>query len=238
MPKRRADATGDDPVTPRNRRRRGCPARRPTGDATGEAAGTDREPLPAPGAESEPEQAALPPEAPVETVTVDEAVAEPAPEPELAAAEARDEPGDEHHDEEGMSWPARFLTALVLIIAGAALGVWGAPKLAPLMPSGLRPVADWLAPGKADAEAEIAALRARARRGDRRGGDAAGRSRLGRRHRRAHRRGGRRRRDPAARRRSRRCKEAVSSDDAAEASASGSAGWTQACRARRPSSRR
>lgn len=151
MPKRKADATEDDPVTPGE------------GDvppeATGEATPTDQEPLPAPGAESEPEQPPPPPEAPVETVTVDEAVSEPVGEPG-PASEARDEPADDHHDDDGMSWPARLLAALVLVIAGAALGIWGAPRLAPLLPSGLQPVADWLAPGKADTEAEIAALRA------------------------------------------------------------------------------
>jgi hypothetical protein len=158
MPKRRADATEDAPLTPETG---GEGEVRP--EAGGNATETDREPLPAPGAESEPEQHAAPPEPPVEAVTVDEAVSEPAAEPlpePAAMADAREEPGEEHHEEEGMSWPARLLTALVLLIAGAALGIWGAPKLAPLLPSGLKPVADWLAPGRADSEAEIAALKA------------------------------------------------------------------------------
>ena len=52
------------------------------------------------------------------------------------------------------------MTALVLLLAGAGLGIWGAPKLAPMLPSGMKPVADWLTPGAGTAEAEIAALRA------------------------------------------------------------------------------
>ena len=48
----------------------------------------------------------------------------------------------------------------MLLLAGAGLGIWGAPKLAPMLPSGMKPVADWLTPGAGTAEAEIAALRA------------------------------------------------------------------------------
>lgn len=52
---------------------------------------------------------------------------------------------------------AKALTALVLLIAGAALALWGAPKVAPYLPA---PVAAWLAPGTPDALAAVAALRA------------------------------------------------------------------------------
>ncbi len=161
MPKRRADATEDDPVTPET----GGAGDEIRSDATEGAP----DPLPTAGAESEPAVQPEPPVETVETVTVDEAAAEPAPEaapapepgPVPAAAEAREDLAEEHHEEEGMSLAARLLTVLLLLIAGAALGIWGAPRLAPLLPSGLAPVADWLTPGRSDAEAEIAALRER-----------------------------------------------------------------------------
>jgi hypothetical protein len=59
------------------------------------------------------------------------------------------------------SFAARALVALLLLLAGAALGIWAAPRIAPLLPSGLAPVAAWLAPAADDAEARIAALEAR-----------------------------------------------------------------------------
>jgi hypothetical protein len=159
MPKRRADATGDDPVTPETGGREDETLPEATADDP------EREPLPAAGAESEPPAASAPPEPadePVETVTVDEAYPEePAPTPAAATTEeVREEPAEEHHEEEGMSLASRFLILLLLLFAGAALGIWGAPKLAPMLPSGLQPVADWLSPGARDAEAELAALRA------------------------------------------------------------------------------
>ncbi len=52
---------------------------------------------------------------------------------------------------------AKALTALLLLIAGAALALWGAPKAAPYLPA---PVAAWLAPETPDALAAVAALRA------------------------------------------------------------------------------
>lgn len=74
---------------------------------------------------------------------------------------ARDEPAeheDEHHEieQEGSSFASKLLMFLILLIAGAALGIWGAPKVAPLLPSGMAPVAQWLSPGDAGAQAENA----------------------------------------------------------------------------------
>lgn len=66
-----------------------------------------------------------------------------------------------HADEGGPSFASRALLVLLLLIAGAALGIWAAPRLAPMLPSGLAPVAAWLAPGASRSEAEIAALTAR-----------------------------------------------------------------------------
>ncbi|MEM7439883.1 MAG: hypothetical protein AAF393_09810 [Pseudomonadota bacterium] len=60
----------------------------------------------------------------------------------------------------GTSLSARVLQVLVLIFIGIAIALWGAPKLAPMLPAGLSPVAEFLAPGRSAAEAEVAALRA------------------------------------------------------------------------------
>ena len=151
MPKRRADSTEDAAPT--------------------ETGGTTPEPrpeeatLPVPGAESERvEPAAEPETVTAETVTVDAA---PEPPAELEPFRLAETPADvredveEHHEEEGMSLAARLLSVLLLLLAGAAIGVWGAPRLAPLLPSGMQPVADWLAPGQKAAESELAEIRAR-----------------------------------------------------------------------------
>jgi hypothetical protein len=78
-----------------------------------------------------------------------------------APAETPDEAEsyDEHHEEEqGRSFAARALTVLLLLLAGAAFGLWAAPRIAPHLPSGMAPVARWLTPGAGPGEAEIAAL--------------------------------------------------------------------------------
>lgn len=133
----------------------------PTGDLTGStpeyATGDWSEPAPdaAPEPTSDPTPAAA-----VEPVVdpVVEPAFETAPEPAPAAAE-RDL---SHHDEEeeaGTSLAAWGLGILLLLLAGATLGIWAGPKIAPQLPSGMKPVADWLEPGMAEAETEIAALR-------------------------------------------------------------------------------
>ena len=58
------------------------------------------------------------------------------------------------------SLAAGILRSLVLIFVGIALALWGAPKLAPILPIGLSPVAEFLMPGQSDTKAEIALLRA------------------------------------------------------------------------------
>ena len=77
------------------------------------------------------------------------------------AAHSHDEVHDEHEEETGPSLAGRALTLLLVLIAGAALGIWAAPKVAPMLPSGMAPVATWLTPGRSDAEARIAALEER-----------------------------------------------------------------------------
>lgn len=82
--------------------------------------------------------------------------------PAEPAAEAEPEPvADAHEPEEEehhRSLAARALTWLVLLIAGAGLALWAAPRIAPHLPSGLGPVKAWLMPGALQTEAELAAL--------------------------------------------------------------------------------
>lgn len=76
--------------------------------------------------------------------------------------EPHEQPHDEPHEEEaGWSLAGRALAVLCLLLAGAGLGIWAAPRLAPMLPAGMAPVAKWLTPGQAEAEAEIAALAAK-----------------------------------------------------------------------------
>lgn len=85
------------------------------------------------------------------------------------------EPHDEHIDSEhlyadehdledeharGMSWSARALTALVLLLGGAGLGLWGGPKLAPMLPGWAAPVSAFLTPGVNQVQADVDTLRA------------------------------------------------------------------------------
>ncbi len=68
---------------------------------------------------------------------------------------------DIHEDEAGPSFASRALTWLVLLLAGAGVGIWAAPKIAPALPSGMAPVAAWLSPGQAQSESRIAEIEAR-----------------------------------------------------------------------------
>ncbi len=69
-----------------------------------------------------------------------------------------DEPGEE---DEGHSFAGRALAGLLLLLAGAGIGIWAAPRIAPALPSGMAPVAAWLTPGTGEAEARLEALEAR-----------------------------------------------------------------------------
>ncbi len=92
-----------------------------------------------------------------------EPVAEPAAAAPLAAAARRDETEAEEHIEEehGPSFASRALTFLLLLLAGAGLGLWAAPRIAPMLPSGMSGVAEWLTPGAAESDERIAALESR-----------------------------------------------------------------------------
>ncbi len=173
MPERKSDAPDEDAATAE-----------PQPDALEV---TPDAPLPPAGAESEPEvvEPAVtdPPETPggTDPVTVDVAAAD---DPEIVeprdtvepddTVEPRDTAGrpvfaggetavveeEAHEEEPGRSFAARLLTLLVVLLLGAALGIWGAPRLAPLLPSGMAPVAAWLEPGGRQAEDQMAALQA------------------------------------------------------------------------------
>lgn len=83
---------------------------------------------------------------------VEEAVTEPEPDPEPEAVT--------EEEEVRASLASRALRGLVLIFVGIAIALWGAPKLAPLLPAGLAPVAEFLMPGQSEAKSDVAALRA------------------------------------------------------------------------------
>ena len=62
-------------------------------------------------------------------------------------------------DEPRPSLAARAMRGLLLVSIGIIVALWGAPKLAPVLPAGLGPVAEFLMPGQSDAKASVAALR-------------------------------------------------------------------------------
>lgn len=76
--------------------------------------------------------------------------------PPASASETADDAHDE--DEGGSSLAAKLLTGLVLLLAGGGLALWGAPKVAPHLPSGMSGVAGWLTPGADAVDARIASL--------------------------------------------------------------------------------
>jgi hypothetical protein len=82
-------------------------------------------------------------------------------EPVPAAAPESVEDVPEPEEEGGSSLASKVLLGLVLLLVGAALALWGAPRLAQRLPSGMAGVAAWLTPGVRDAEARIAELEAR-----------------------------------------------------------------------------
>ena len=187
MPRRKSDPTEGEAVTPKFGRTEtdGQPEGEPeaAGKSRPASEAAPRTPVAAPDEPAEFSPATRPkrPAAnrcprPVPSSEVPELRPEPI-EAILAPTTTVDEPapeaddGQEAHEEEaGRSFAGRALTLLLLLLAGAALGIWGAPKLAPLLPSGLAPVADWLTPGAQRGRgARSPTLRGAARRGARRG---------------------------------------------------------------------
>ncbi len=70
---------------------------------------------------------------------VEEEISEVAPVPE-------DQPDDEHEEEHHISLAARTLQILALLAVGVVIGLWAGPRVAPLLPQGLAPLAAWLSP--------------------------------------------------------------------------------------------
>ncbi len=93
-----------------------------------------------------------------------EEVIEPAPPEDVAAEDvAAEEPvaepdpiaEEEHHT----SFAARTLQILALVVVGMVIGIWAAPRLAPLLPAGLAPIAQWLSPSNNAAIEDVDQLR-------------------------------------------------------------------------------
>ncbi|MHA1128739.1 MAG: COG4223 family protein [Alphaproteobacteria bacterium] len=63
---------------------------------------------------------------------------------------------EEDHVETGLA--ARILKVSGILVVGGVLALWLGPKIAPALPSGMAPVAAWLAPGGEQTNADIAAL--------------------------------------------------------------------------------
>jgi hypothetical protein len=163
MPRKRSDPAAGEPAPEAD----ATPGVAPDEGAE-DAAARPAEPE-APAADAGPAESIEPGAKPAPAV---EPLADPVAEPAtpvdagLAAEPAATQEPEEHHeDEPGPSFASRALAFLVILLGGAALGIWGAPKLAPLLPSGLAPVSAWLTPGESRAQAEVDALEARLEQG-------------------------------------------------------------------------
>lgn len=162
MPKKNSDATDGDAVPPEDDVTTEAPRPDPDASPPPEAGGsaTPEAGDPAGDAELAPEERRGFPAMGMSDPAAADA-AERHDNPALDAPAERDEDGphdDEHDDDGGGSFAARALAALVLLLLGIGIGIWGAPRLAPYLPSGLAPVADWLAPDRRLAEDRIVAL--------------------------------------------------------------------------------
>ncbi len=74
-----------------------------------------------------------------------------------AAPEIKDtDTVEEGYDDAGLA--ARVLKVSAILVVGGVLALWLGPKIAPSLPSGMAPVAAWLAPGGAQTNAEIEVL--------------------------------------------------------------------------------
>jgi hypothetical protein len=69
--------------------------------------------------------------------------------------EAYHEAYDEHEEQRGTSMSARILRTLAVLVVGAGVALWGAPKLAPMLPQWAAPIVPYLTPG-GDAAVETA----------------------------------------------------------------------------------
>jgi hypothetical protein len=74
---------------------------------------------------------------------------------EITEDDFEDEPEADH-----IPLSARILRVLAILAIGAAGALWAAPKIAPMLPTGLKPVAEFLAP-QTDVTDQLAALQAK-----------------------------------------------------------------------------
>ncbi len=65
---------------------------------------------------------------------------------------------EDHEDEHTEGLASKTLKGLALLAVGGAAALWAGPKIAPVLPSGMAPVAEWLTPGLTQAEQKIAML--------------------------------------------------------------------------------
>lgn len=94
----------------------------------------------------------------VETETEDTIVEEDVSEDDTSEEELEETHEDEEEGEQS-SLSAKFLRALGIFVVGAGVALWGAPKVAPLLPAGLAPVSEFLSP-QADVTAQLDAFKA------------------------------------------------------------------------------
>ena len=78
--------------------------------------------------------------------------------PDISEVDTTEDGHEEDHDDAGLA--ERILKVSGILLAGGILALWLGPKIAPTLPSGMAPVAAWLAPGGAQTNADIAALQA------------------------------------------------------------------------------
>ncbi len=79
--------------------------------------------------------------------------------PEEAYEEDHDDEHEDEHHHEHASLSSSILRVLAILLIGAAAALWAGPKLAPMLPAGLKPVADFLSP-QADITEQVATLQA------------------------------------------------------------------------------
>jgi hypothetical protein len=71
-----------------------------------------------------------------------------------------EETPEENLNKQGMSVSSKLLTGVALIALGGVASLFFGPKIAPSLPAGMAPVAQFLSPGSSNAETKIAALSA------------------------------------------------------------------------------
>lgn len=111
----------------------------------------------------------------IQEIPADESVAEEAGASRESDADGQNSPADDQTDveeapeelrepleefeEHHRSLSSRILSVLAVLVIGGGIALWGGPKLAPYLPAGLAPVANFLAPGQNAADVKIEQLR-------------------------------------------------------------------------------